>query len=90
MIRGPNLDLVSGRDLDHVHVGIGENHTSKKDLVSVLVADAYFFFSYNYNALICYALLTSVRFPLSVLPTVRPMCFADRSPMCCANHGFIN
>jgi hypothetical protein len=44
MIRGPNLDLVSGRDLDHVHVGIGENHTSKKDLVSVLVADAYFFF----------------------------------------------
>jgi hypothetical protein len=34
LITGPNLDLVSGRDLDRVHVGIRENHTSKKDLVS--------------------------------------------------------
>jgi hypothetical protein len=31
---GPNLDLVSGRDLDRVHVGIREHHTGKKDLVS--------------------------------------------------------
>ncbi len=34
MIRGPNLDLVSGRDLDMVHVGIRGKHTSQKDLVS--------------------------------------------------------
>ena len=34
MITGPNLDFVSGRDLDRVHVGIRENHTSKKHLVS--------------------------------------------------------
>ena len=34
LIRGPNLDLVSGCDLDQVHVGIRENHTCKKDLVS--------------------------------------------------------
>ena len=33
LITGPNLDLVSGH-LDRVHVGIRENHTSKKDLVS--------------------------------------------------------
>ena len=32
MTTGPNLDLVSGRDLDRVHVGIRENHTGKKDL----------------------------------------------------------
>jgi hypothetical protein len=30
LIRGPNLDLVSGCDLDQVHVGIRENHTCKK------------------------------------------------------------
>jgi hypothetical protein len=34
LITGPNLDLVSGRDLDRVHVGICENHTSKIDLDS--------------------------------------------------------
>jgi hypothetical protein len=33
MITGPNLDLVSGRDLDRVHVGNRENHTIKNDLV---------------------------------------------------------
>jgi hypothetical protein len=30
----PNLDLVSGRDLDRVNVGIRENHTSQKDFDS--------------------------------------------------------
>ena len=44
------------------------------------------FFVFYYNVLLCYALLTSVRIPLSELPTVRPKCFTDRSPMCCANH----
>jgi hypothetical protein len=34
LVRGPNLDLVSGCDLDQVHVGIRKNHTCKKDLVS--------------------------------------------------------
>jgi len=48
---------------------------------------AIFFFN---NVLLCYALLTIVRFPLSMLLTVHPKCFANRSPMCCANHGFIN
>ena len=33
-IIGPHLDLVSGRDLDRVHVGIHKNHTSKNDLDS--------------------------------------------------------
>jgi len=47
-----------------------------------------FFLIYN-NVLLCYAVLTSVRIPLSELPTVRPKCFTDRSPMCCANHGCI-
>ncbi len=46
-------------------------------------------FFFSYNVLLCYALLTSVRIPLSVLPTVRPKCFTGRSPMCCANHGCI-
>ena len=31
-----------------------------------------------------------MRFPLSVLPTVRPKCFADRSLMCFADLGFRN
>ena len=41
------------------------------------------------NVWLCYALLKRVRIPLSVLPAVRPKCFTDRSPMCCANHGCI-
>ncbi len=40
----------------------------------------YFFFFLIDNVLLCYALLTSVRIPLSELPTVRPKCFTDRSP----------
>jgi hypothetical protein len=29
LIMGPNLDLVSGRDFDRLHVGIRENHQPK-------------------------------------------------------------
>ncbi len=48
----------------------------------------YFFFNHN-HVILCYALLTCVRIPLSVLPTVHPKCFTDRSPMCFADHGCI-